>query len=84
MDTFMHGLAFALLGVAAVLGWVWHVRAHPWVPCRKCDGSGKRRTSMLSDRFGNCRRCGGKGKKLRLSARLANYDLDLGRRRGSR
>ena len=71
----------ALLIIFGVSVWVWHVRRHPWVNCGKCSGSGKRRTSILSDRFGNCPACGGGKKKLRLSARLAGYDLDTGRKK---
>jgi hypothetical protein len=75
----------ALLGAAAAIwGWVWHVRTHPWMNCRWCEGSGKRRTrvfGLLADRFGRCRWCKGTGRRLRLSARLAGYDVASGRKR---
>lgn len=84
MSDFESVLVGALLAVIFAAWWVWHVRAHPWVKCGRCAGTGDRRTAMLSDRWGNCRRCAGKGKKLRWSARLAGYNLDTGRKRGTR
>jgi hypothetical protein len=71
----------AATGLALTVWWVVHVRRHPWVPCRACKGSGKRRPALLPDRFGTCWWCKGSGRKLRWSARLAGFNRQTGSRR---
>ena len=46
--------------------WIW-----PFGNCRKCHGSGKRR-SPFGRSFGLCRRCGGDGRRLRIGRRTIN------------
>jgi hypothetical protein len=43
----------------------------PFTACRKCKGSGKRR-SPSGKNHGRCRRCKGKGERLRLGRRVIN------------
>jgi DnaJ-class molecular chaperone len=75
MDVFAHPLTWALLVYA--IGHAWHIRRHPWMPCGKCEGSGKAR-ALSFDPYGNCGRCKGKGKRLRFAAKILRYDLDTG------
>ena len=51
--------------------WVW-----PFGACRKCHGSGKRR-SPFGRAFGLCRRCGGDGRRLRVGRRVINSLREL-------
>jgi hypothetical protein len=51
--------------------WIW-----PFGACRKCNGSGKRR-SPFGRAFGLCRRCGGDGRRLRIGRRIINSLREL-------
>ncbi|MCO8276512.1 hypothetical protein M1L60_38640 [Actinoplanes sp. TRM 88003] len=51
--------------------WLW-----PFGACRKCDGSGKRR-SPFGRAFGLCRRCHGDGRRLRIGRRILNNLREL-------
>ena len=56
-----------LVTLGYLLGcWLW-----PFGACRKCHGSGKRR-SPFGRAFGLCRRCGGDGRRLRVGRRIIN------------
>lgn len=68
-----------IIALLAVIAWALHVLTHPYVTCHRCDGTGKRRTQLLHDRFGTCPRCGGEGHHLRATARL--WGIGTGRRR---
>lgn len=46
--------------------WLW-----PFGACRRCKGSGKRR-SPFGRSFGLCRRCDGDGRRLRVGRRVIN------------
>jgi len=46
--------------------WLW-----PFGACRRCKGSGKRR-SPFGRSFGLCRRCHGDGRRLRIGRRVIN------------
>ncbi len=46
--------------------WLW-----PFGACRRCKGSGKRR-SPFGRSFGLCRRCDGNGRRLRIGRRIIN------------
>ncbi|MFI5913737.1 hypothetical protein [Dactylosporangium sp. NPDC051541] len=48
--------------------WLW-----PFVACRRCSGSGKRRALFGGRAFGICRRCDGTGRQLRPGRRAINY-----------
>jgi hypothetical protein len=71
----LSGLLCLALTVATLcysLGcWLW-----PFGACRKCSGSGKRR-SPFGRTFGLCRRCGGDGRRLRIGRRIINSLRDL-------
>ncbi|PRY19135.1 hypothetical protein [Pseudosporangium ferrugineum] len=51
--------------------WIW-----PFGNCRKCKGSGKRR-SPFGRAFGLCRRCHGDGRRLRIGRRIINSLREL-------
>jgi hypothetical protein len=46
--------------------WLW-----PFGACRRCHGTGKRR-SPFGRAFGICRRCHGDGRRLRIGRRIIN------------
>jgi hypothetical protein len=69
MSTFIVTATVALLGWLAVYAfacWVWPFRA-----CRRCDGSGRRR-SPSGRAFRLCPRCRGTGRRLRAGRWLYN------------
>ena len=49
--------------------YVWRCWAHPFAPCRRCAGVGKR-TTVLLHRTVVCHPCGGHGHRVRLGRRL--------------
>lgn len=51
--------AAVALGLYALACWRW-----PFVPCKRCDGTGKRR-SWWGNAFRLCRRCKGTARRLR-------------------
>ena len=51
----------------AVACWIW-----PFRSCRKCGGTGKKR-SPFGRAFRLCRRCDGTGRQLRPGRRVINY-----------
>jgi hypothetical protein len=60
-------LALVLVTFGYALGcWIW-----PFGACRRCKGTGKRR-SPFGRAFGLCRRCGGDGRRLRIGRRIIN------------
>ncbi|WP_342751574.1 hypothetical protein [Paractinoplanes atraurantiacus] len=63
-------LALALAAVTlcyAAACWIW-----PFKACRKCDGTGKRR-SPSGRAFRLCRRCDGTGRRLRAGRWIYNH-----------
>ena len=65
-------LAFVLATLCYGVGcWFW-----PFGPCRRCKGTGKRR-SPFSRAFGLCRRCHGDGRRLRIGRRVINSLREL-------
>jgi hypothetical protein len=60
-------LALLLVTLGYAFGcWLW-----PFGACRKCHGTGKRR-SPFGKAFGLCRRCHGDGRRLRVGRRIIN------------
>jgi DnaJ-class molecular chaperone len=49
--------------------YAWRCWAHPFAPCRRCSGTGKRTTRLLR-RTAVCGRCQGHGHRVRLGRRL--------------
>ncbi|WP_030442922.1 hypothetical protein [Actinoplanes subtropicus] len=74
-DLSLSGLLFVFLVIVTfcygVGCWIW-----PFGACRKCKGSGKRR-SPFGRAFGLCRRCGGDGRRLRIGRRIINSLREL-------
>lgn len=60
-------LTVVTLGYALAC-WLW-----PFVACRRCHGTGKRRALFGGKAFGICRRCDGTGRQLRPGRRALNY-----------
>lgn len=60
--------------IAAAL-YVGHCAIWPYAACRKCEGSGRRR-SPSGRAWRTCRRCDGSGSRVRLGRRL----WEIGRR----
>ncbi|WP_084598996.1 hypothetical protein [Actinoplanes subtropicus] len=71
----LSGLFFVILVIVTfcygVGCWIW-----PFGACRRCKGSGKRR-SPFGRAFGMCRRCGGDGRRLRVGRRIINSLREL-------
>ncbi|MET8229322.1 hypothetical protein ABZS77_01410 [Micromonospora sp. NPDC005298] len=60
-------LAAVIATLCYALGcWLW-----PFGACRKCSGTGTRR-SPFGRAFGLCRRCHGDGRRLRIGRRIIN------------
>ncbi len=51
----------------AVACWLW-----PFTKCKKCDGSGRRK-SPSGKNWGPCRRCKGKASRIRTGRKIFNY-----------
>lgn len=80
MASIGHTLLIALLVLAVVLIYAWHIRRHPWVNCGRCDGGSKARALGLRP-FGACGKCGGTGKRLRFACWLFGYNKTTGARK---
>ena len=62
----------AIVTVGYLFGcWLW-----PFATCRRCQGTGKRR-SPFGRSFALCRRCDGDGRRLRIGRRFLNAARDL-------
>ncbi|MEU1245940.1 hypothetical protein [Micromonospora arida] len=65
-------LAAVIATLCYALGcWLW-----PFGACRKCSGTGTRR-SPFGRAFGLCRRCHGDGRRLRVGRRIINSLREL-------
>jgi hypothetical protein len=55
------------------------IHRRPYLPCRRCQGTNKRRDrhGLWTRPYAHCRRCGGTGDRLRLGARLLTYRRHL-------
>jgi hypothetical protein len=80
MTEIADSLPLALLAVAGVVVYAWHIRRHPWVKCGKCNGGSIERHLGLRP-FGACSRCGGSGKRLRFASWVLGYNRETGARR---
>lgn len=61
-------ILFAVIVTACYFLGCW---LYPFGICRRCKGSGKRR-SPFGRSFGLCRRCDGDGRRLRISRHIIN------------
>jgi hypothetical protein len=73
--TTVYGLLFVVL-TAITLGYLGSCWLWPFGACRRCHGTGKRR-SPFGRAFGLCYRCDGTGRTLRLGRRFINALRDL-------
>ncbi|MEO3799966.1 hypothetical protein [Nonomuraea sp. B1E8] len=48
------------------------LKRHPYTDCRRCKGTGERRSRLFAHSFGYCPDCTGTGYRPRLGARLLN------------
>ncbi|MEO3869564.1 hypothetical protein ABGB18_12095 [Nonomuraea sp. B12E4] len=62
----------ALLMVLLVAVYRFNLKRHPYTDCRRCRGSGERRSRLFAHSFGYCPDCAGTGHKLRAGVRLFN------------
>ena len=62
-------LAATAVVLLACLRYAWRCWAHPFAPCRRCQGTGKRTTRLLHRRV-VCGPCRGRGHRVRLGRRL--------------
>lgn len=61
--------ALFLSGLAWVAGYAVACALWPFAACRRCKGSGKRR-SPSGRAYGRCRKCRGKGERVRTGRRV--------------
>ena len=69
------GFLFIAL-VVVTLGYAFGCWLWPFGACRRCKGTGKRR-SPFGRAFGLCRRCDGTGRTLRIGRRIINSLREL-------
>ncbi|MGH3502549.1 MAG: hypothetical protein ACRDQA_16905 [Nocardioidaceae bacterium] len=62
----------ALLLLLTVVGYVAACAIWPFAACRRCSGSGKRR-SPSGRAWRQCRRCHGTGRRVRIGRRLYDH-----------
>jgi hypothetical protein len=65
--------ALLLILAAVTLGYLLACWLYPFIACRRCRGTGKRRSLFGGHTFGLCRRCDGTGRQLRPGRRALNY-----------
>ncbi|RZU48862.1 hypothetical protein EV385_0591 [Krasilnikovia cinnamomea] len=74
-ETTLTGLLLLTLAVTT-LGYGLGCWLYPFGACRRCHGTGKRR-SPFGRAFGLCRRCHGDGRRLRIGRRIINALREL-------
>ncbi|MEW1837495.1 hypothetical protein AB0392_06010 [Nonomuraea angiospora] len=62
----------ALLMVFLLAAYRFNLKRHPYTDCRRCKGTGARRSRLFAHSFGYCPDCNGRGLKLRAGVRLLN------------
>ncbi|TDC41112.1 hypothetical protein E1281_37695, partial [Actinomadura sp. KC345] len=60
-----------LLTMTGLALWAVSVYVHPFRPCRRCGGAG-RKPGSTRRRFGPCNRCSGTGRTQRIGSRTAH------------
>jgi hypothetical protein len=61
----MQTVELVLIGLAWLVVYIGFCRVFPFASCRRCSGSGKRR-SPSGKAFRNCGKCGGSGRRVRV------------------
>jgi hypothetical protein len=74
-DTRVYAVLF-LIAAAVTVGYFIGCWLYPFGNCRRCKGTGKRR-SPISRAFGLCRRCDGTGRTLRIGRHILNALREL-------
>ncbi|WP_051808813.1 hypothetical protein [Actinoplanes subtropicus] len=69
------GLIFIILAIVTA-GYLLGCWLYPFGNCRRCKGSGKRR-SPFGRSFALCRKCHGDGRRLRVGRRILNSLREL-------
>jgi hypothetical protein len=64
--------SLALLALAGLLLYRISLKRHPYTDCRRCQGTGERRSRLFAHSYGYCPTCSGTGQQLRLGVRLFN------------
>ena len=67
-----------LIIVLITVGYALTCAAWPFGDCRRCNGTGKRRSIFGGRSFRICPRCHGNGRRLRIGQRVINYLRRLG------
>ncbi|MEU4225992.1 hypothetical protein AB0F17_16985 [Nonomuraea sp. NPDC026600] len=49
-----------------------NLKRHPYTDCRRCQGTGERRSRLFAHSYGYCPDCTGTGRRTRLGVRLFN------------
>ena len=62
-----------LFGAAATIIYLGACLLHPYVDCRRCKGTAKRRAWWRRSTFRLCRRCAGTGRRKRIGRRMVDY-----------
>ncbi len=68
--------ALALIAAIVTAGYFLGCWLYPFGACRRCKGSGKRR-SPFGRAFGLCRKCDGTGRTLRIGRHIINAVREL-------
>ncbi|MFI6512142.1 hypothetical protein ACIBCT_31455 [Streptosporangium sp. NPDC050855] len=68
----IYSTAVAVLVLIAVTTYRLNLKRHPFTDCRRCKGTGERRSRLFAHSFGYCPDCHGSGHKVRAGARLLN------------
>lgn len=61
-----------LLALALLTLYRLSLKRHPFTNCRRCKGTGERRSRLFAHSFGYCPDCTGTGYKPRIGVRLLN------------
>ncbi|WP_433250416.1 hypothetical protein ACQPYK_04120 [Streptosporangium sp. CA-135522] len=68
----IYSTAVVVLALTAVIAYRLNLKRHPFTDCRRCKGTGERRSWVFAHSFGYCPDCHGSGRKIRAGARLLN------------
>jgi len=64
--------ALAAITFIAIALYRYGLKRHPYTDCRRCQGTGERRSRIFAHSFGYCPDCTGSGRRTRLGVRLFN------------
>lgn len=64
--------ALAAITVTGIAVYRYSLTRHPYTDCRRCQGTGRRRSRLFAHSVGYCPDCEGTGLKTRAGVRLLN------------